>query len=79
MPKYRITITAEIEVEAPNVAKADAMAKEHVRLIGDRWGGIKTAKESWSYRISTVCMAFGKPKRTEPNGVFRRAHQRLKK
>jgi hypothetical protein len=65
MPKYKIKIDAEIEVEAPNVAKAAAVGKKRVRLIGQHVGGERDShdKNFWHKSVRDIGFSLSNPVR----------------
>lgn len=66
MPKYTFTISGIAEIEAPNVAKANQIAKEKLRIIGEEVGTRreKHNRDLWSHAIKLMSVSYSLPTKT---------------
>lgn len=65
MPKYSIQVVAEIEIEAPNVAKAYALANKKIKIAGQHVGSRrdKHDRDMWRTELKVNNVVFRKPVR----------------
>lgn len=65
MPKYNIRVTAEIEIEAPNVAKAYKIADKKIKVIGQYCGSSRDRHERdmWRSELRVLSVVCAKPVR----------------
>ena len=69
MPKYNIEVQAEIEITAPNVAKAYAIAQEQIKIIGQHVGSRrdKHDRDMWDTELKVLDVVCGMPLKVATN------------
>ena len=67
MPRYDMTITIPIQVDAPNALHAVLLAREHFKLISPSSGWVRRGRDTIKFRMAKGEMSVSMPaKRQTP-------------